>query len=1622
MSKKFKSQASSSRAAASAFGSFGGFSGGLSSQGKEPSALTYIAAPPDLSRIADQHLVIAFKNLLKKDDITRTKALEELRDHISKVEGNSGTLDDGFLDAWVKIYPRLSIDLSRRVRQIAHPIQGTIAGLVGKRIVPNLPKVIGAWLAGIYDNDRLVQRAALESFSRVFSSEEKRNNVWKIYQGSILDFVDDVILRQTALTLSDERTVKRDDAEGKYARVVGAAIMLFNRVLGNSADEDLEKNLSEIETLLESKPLWALCHHDDPYVRRSIYVLLRSAVSREPGWLDWKTLSSSIIGKSLSLQQTGSSSELSESLLLLTSSRPQVWTDDYTGKSSASKRLLRYMQKGSQGGHGNYWSNLDQLLRIIPQEVLAGADKATADEGITSTSAIALTEALQEGLNSREEPRQNLAVGWKSYIQIGTWLATLIPEDQRSEFIEKRLSPLVVHYVQVNPELSQWSLPAQSAEGTCVSYLCTLASTGQEQALQSLCAALSDGLLEAVKLSSPEQSKDFRASQDSICAQSRRLLALQSAALSRIAETEVEPQISEIFEKASSSLLEGCLQVLRTRNGKPYGAAAAVEECVRSMPSVAKKSPDLLRFVRNDMPEFLVSPSADRLIAIILACREWDGYTSSFENIVEQALALEPEQSNVHVLQSLLSSLNFNEVDHKEKLNSLIVRALDKACRGSHAHWPIITSVLQNKSSHGELMDQIFLSLIDALSSDDGIFDALHGLSHIGKTAPSSVREFQAGPHGSKLAGKLLFLAESPEEEVSSVADSLLKSLKATAVGDTSAKSGVEILQHGFSNVNEESLSIESLLAIADELLPGLTAEGATGTVKDILPTRRSWEEALSPFLQLPPRSSVAITSPLGGIVHLVGRELSDSFKALWLTIPRDSDHCSSAFRLATYTISILTNSEVVKHLEQEDLETLFQFLPLAVQLIDDDLSIENSNGISGLELADQREEYMETVCNGRKVIGSWIRANEPVASVPDLTISSLFTKLWETRLEELKGTSPTDYRIGETFVKIMTAIDSSKSSDDVAKICREARTANAIRSASWFAVLRGPILSNPIGNRICNELVADSTGLKPKDASLDGLRKLALLNILLSGEEEVVSTIPTQRLVFLTKHLIECLRSDSIPLGLKAEIIKTLSFVLPALGEIYGSHWEESMDILSAVFRETNGGEESLPLLVSSFRLFSKLKSISEGDSNDDVQDAWSDRKTNLFNDVASTIDKFDSSTTFHQPRDVAVELLRRLITTIPVDKLEDVSETFHLLTAHSRAVQRTAYTILHRYIPHCQEQVSFDVALSKTAVSLPDELVSLLLEPPTMQMISSGYGDDKMWTTIRSYLLAWQVVFDHFSNASLPVQEYYTANIKENNVLIPLLEFTFDFLQKSHGKMIDASRLDVRSFEPDQSDSAEKETQWLLVHLYYLCLRYSANMTKNWWIDTKKRIKGPVESWTEKYISPLVVEDALKGVTDWVATQDPNEERALDVKISAKTGEIIASIPVDEESPPVAISISLPPAYPLQPALVVGRSRVLVDEKKWKSWLLTIQGVIMFANGNLVDGLLAFRRNVQGALKGQSECAICYSVISTDMQTPNKRCATCKNTFHSVCLFRWFKSSNQSTCPLCRNNFVYV
>ena len=111
MSKKqFKSQASSSRAVSGTYAlrqqGFGGFgnpagAGGLGVSSTSTSPLSYITEPPDLSAVAEPNVVVALKNLSKKDSTTKAKALEDLQVFVTSVGPKEGGLEDAFLEAWV---------------------------------------------------------------------------------------------------------------------------------------------------------------------------------------------------------------------------------------------------------------------------------------------------------------------------------------------------------------------------------------------------------------------------------------------------------------------------------------------------------------------------------------------------------------------------------------------------------------------------------------------------------------------------------------------------------------------------------------------------------------------------------------------------------------------------------------------------------------------------------------------------------------------------------------------------------------------------------------------------------------------------------------------------------------------------------------------------------------------------------------------------------------------------------------------------------------------------------------------------------------------------------------------------------------------------------------------------------------------------------------------------------------------------------------------------------------------------------------------------------------------------------------------------------------------------------
>lgn len=142
MSKKFKSQASSGRLPTAGFGGFGGSAFGSS----RSSTLSYVQEAPDYSGISDANIVVAFKNLSKRDATTKAKALEDLTSNVSSPDAS---IEEGLLEAWVRyshpIHTRLRTNclcIGQTVPSSFHRFRSTCSPIVAH---PQRPNMLKSW-------------------------------------------------------------------------------------------------------------------------------------------------------------------------------------------------------------------------------------------------------------------------------------------------------------------------------------------------------------------------------------------------------------------------------------------------------------------------------------------------------------------------------------------------------------------------------------------------------------------------------------------------------------------------------------------------------------------------------------------------------------------------------------------------------------------------------------------------------------------------------------------------------------------------------------------------------------------------------------------------------------------------------------------------------------------------------------------------------------------------------------------------------------------------------------------------------------------------------------------------------------------------------------------------------------------------------------------------------------------------------------------------------------------------------------------------------------------------------------------------------------------------------------
>ncbi|XP_058483459.1 E3 ubiquitin-protein ligase listerin [Solea solea] len=376
-------------------------------------------------------------------------------------------------------------------------------------------------------------------------------------------------------------------------------------------------------------------------------------------------------------------------------------------------------------------------------------------------------------------------------------------------------------------------------------------------------------------------------------------------------------------------------------------------------------------------------------------------------------------------------------------------------------------------------------------------------------------------------------------------------------------------------------------------------------------------------------------------------------------------------------------------------------------------------------------------------------------------------------------------------------------------------------------------------------------------------------------------------------------------------------------------------------------------------------------------------------------------------------------------------------LLLFKARPLQITVYHLLEKVMPQLPEcdgegdNSKSDDDGDEPCLSPPASLMSVLSTCEELcDNILSGVQVGEFavvqplsveHSCILGYLLAWKLLLNFFRSSPSHLRAHYAQHLKRSCSLNKLLLHLFKLMpetpvypgQGAETKETKTFFTELLSLAVDKSDSVEWELPHLACSVYYSTVQDLPAMVRLWWNSQEKRVSLAVEKFTIKYISPVLSAQEISSVHTSTQMFD-----SMTVKARSAAREVIATYSVDDIF--IELVIQLPQNYPLGSIIVESGRRVGVAVQQWRNWMLQLSTYLTHQNGSIMEGLALWKNNVDKRFEGIEDCMICFSVIhGSNYSLPKKACRTCKKKFHSACLYKWFTSSNKSTCPLCRETF---
>lgn len=567
--------------------------------------------------------------------------------------------------------------------------------------------------------------------------------------------------------------------------------------------------------LLGQEKLWDHASSSDPSVRRSVYRLLVAALAKQKDALNMTIISPRALTASLHISQAGSAFDYAKALASVTVSCPDAWTRHYnsSGKKAATKRLCQFLRKGSQGGPSEYWLQVSSLLRHVPKEVLLGRsdDEPGAASSDAPGSSLAVLEALHDGLISRDEPRTNQGLAWNVYLDFSVHLQSILERpEERNELLGSCVLPLLVQYIKPSPKSPKWTVPSSQQIAICFRAFEQMVK-GARDLLDEEWHQLSAIIVDDIRTSLPEQSKEYTDSQKSFSAESSRWYNLQAFILKKNASHSIRSLLTSTL----SAELQSAVDTLRARHGKPYGAASTLEIAIRLLPDLILRHGDTQKviadFVLNDIPGLLLSPSAPYCIDILNHVKGVLDVRQTYRDAILKLQEAPESTAMASALQRLISSPSINQAGEAELLAAFVKYNLEQIMSSDSTDWALVMAAMGNPVVPTELTSGLISSMADGLSIYEKIPAGLHGLELTAKINRPAIKSFTLSKNGSDLLSKLLRLSESRNDDISRQAKKVSIAIDAILSEENSSghatKSIIEIINQGIVTAGADSLS-----------------------------------------------------------------------------------------------------------------------------------------------------------------------------------------------------------------------------------------------------------------------------------------------------------------------------------------------------------------------------------------------------------------------------------------------------------------------------------------------------------------------------------------------------------------------------------------------------------------------------------------------------------------------------------------------------------------------------------------------------------------------------------------------------------------------------------------------